>query len=194
MNRTNLALVCLAILLLFLTAVVAACIDDDDDDADDNDDDNDDNDCTTWTDPSTGHMWENGKEYFGAWYDAIEYCLNLSCGDYDDWRLPTIDELRSLIRGCEGTELGGSCGVSDPGCTYYDCRNSDCGGCEEYEGPALDGYYLPDDLNGDYYVYWSATEIIDEDEFAWIVNYKYAGVTSGYFTSEYSVRCVRGGD
>jgi len=183
--------------------VFVACPPDDDDDSGDNDDDsgdddddNDDNDsaagCNTWTDSSSGLMWENGEEFFGTWNDAIEYCFELSCGGYDDWRMPTIDELRSLIVACAATETGGSCEVTDPGCTEYGCRNLDCAGCKENEGPALDGYYLPDDLDGDYYVYWSATEISDEEEFAWLVSYKFAAVTSGFMSSDYSARCVRG--
>jgi len=195
----------LLVSLFFCIGLFTACPpfgDDDDDDNDDedyyadDDDDNDDNDnegCTAWTDPTTGLVWENGEEFFGTWTDAIEYCMNLSCGGYDDWRTPDIDELRSLIWGCEGTVTGGGCEVTDPGCTDYDCLSLDCGGCEEFEGPAVDGYYLPDDLDGDYWVYWSFTEVTDHADYAWIVSYKTASITTGNIDSNYAVRCVRGG-
>ncbi len=175
--------------LLFLClSMFITCLDDDDDDSGDDDTDG----CDTWTDSASGLMWQNAQMISAQWEDAIEYCFNLSCGGYDDWRVPTINELRSLIRGCPATEIGGSCGVSTPDCTEYSCRENACTGCEEFEGPALDGYYLSDDLEGDYWVNWSATEITGEDDFAWIVSFKYAAVGSGHFDSENEVRCVRG--
>ena len=52
------------------------------------------------TDSRTGLMWQDDKgaanrEY--KWYDAISYCKNLYLGGYSDWRLPNIEELKSLI-------------------------------------------------------------------------------------------------
>jgi len=32
-----------------------------------------------------------------SWRDAIKYCRNLNYGGYSDWRLPNIDELKSLV-------------------------------------------------------------------------------------------------
>jgi len=31
------------------------------------------------------------------WQEAINYCEGLILGDYDDWRLPNINELKSII-------------------------------------------------------------------------------------------------
>ncbi len=51
----------------------------------------------TISDNNTGLMWQeipiDGKM---TWSEAMEYCENLELGGYDDWRLPTADELFSI--------------------------------------------------------------------------------------------------
>jgi len=60
-----------------------------------------DNGNETVTDNQTGLVW--GKDaslrvgYIGGWNEAIDYCNGLSLGGHDDWRLPTVKELQSLI-------------------------------------------------------------------------------------------------
>lgn len=54
------------------------------------------------TDNKTGLQWQddysdNGSNIKQAtWKGAIDYCENLSLGGYNDWRLPNINELRSI--------------------------------------------------------------------------------------------------
>jgi len=56
-----------------------------------------DNQNGTVTDTKTGLMWM--KETIGPmnWNEAIEYCKSLHLAELKDWRLPTIQELFSLI-------------------------------------------------------------------------------------------------
>jgi len=56
----------------------------------------------TVTDLKTNLMWvKNGWRLdslsAASWFDAEQKCRNLKHGDYSDWRLPTIDEWRSII-------------------------------------------------------------------------------------------------
>ena len=113
-----------------------------------------------WIDSETGLMWENpasgGKL---KWDPAKDYCDNLGLGGYDDWYLPTIDELRTLIRGCPATETGGECNVSEGDCLSGNCMDPSCLGCALSEGPGIEGQYWPEELEGigPMHVHWSAT-------------------------------------
>lgn len=51
------------------------------------------NDDSTVIDQSTDLMWQRETAGPMDWKDAISYCKNLRLGGYDDWRLPTIEEL-----------------------------------------------------------------------------------------------------
>lgn len=51
----------------------------------------------TVTDTSTGLMWQQETAAEMAWESAISYCEDLSLAGYSDWRLPNINEVRSLV-------------------------------------------------------------------------------------------------
>jgi hypothetical protein len=54
----------------------------------------------TVTDTETGLMWQQGEGGFMNWETALSYCENLVFPEnqgYDDWRLPNINELQSLV-------------------------------------------------------------------------------------------------
>ena len=48
-------------------------------------------------DMATGLMWEKQYVTGKTWRQALAYCEGLDYGGFDDWRLPNINELRSLI-------------------------------------------------------------------------------------------------
>lgn len=133
-------------------------------------------------------MWQKDDSCCYAWQDARDYCKTLELGGFDDWHLPTISELRSLIRGCEATETDGACGIDDNCLSVY-CWTKECEGCSYLEGPA-NGYYWPIELEGDGVAYWSMSILIDAKMAAFAVNYR-GSVFQQNFTQEYSVRCVR---
>ena len=53
----------------------------------------------TVTDNLTGLMWAKNADMWGAiaWNNAIDNCKNLVLAGRSDWRLPTVNELESLI-------------------------------------------------------------------------------------------------
>jgi len=160
----------------------------------------------TWYDETSGLTWVNQIDSIGGGWDqgdntpaATAFCQNLQLAGLSDWRLPTISELRTLIRGCPGTETGGACGVTD-GCLDSSCKNQSCH-CQSGGGPA-GGCYWPDQLKGDCgkapwpHVcddmggsYWSFSPC--PNEYHWNVRYCSASVFSPVNIMGYRVRCVR---
>ena len=137
-------------------------ISDDDDDAvtDDDDDSSDDDDIIledTWADPATGLTWQVKPPSEGMlWEEAKLYCQELSL-EGTGWRLPTISELRSVVRGCEATMTGGACNVTDECTSGGACWSEICLGCEFLEGPS-DGCYNPAELGMWGHSCWSSTK------------------------------------
>jgi hypothetical protein len=118
--------------------------------------------CSHWTDLGDGAGWIHHGAYGGfsvdvatglGWVrrtssgamtqaEAAAFCDTFSIVGLSDWRLPTIDEARSLAAGCPETAPGGSCQVSDPSCLSSSCGiGSDCDSCIAYGGPATSGDY-----------------------------------------------------
>ena len=58
----------------------------------------------TFTDNVTGLIWQNSSDNNTnelSWIDAMNYCENLSISNNNNWRLPTINELITLINPLE---------------------------------------------------------------------------------------------
>ncbi len=94
-------------------------------------------------DQSTGLCWQNPQKDAHDYTDtgvvpaqAVQYCDNLTLGGHDDWRLPTIDELRTIVDGNPNTMPGGDCQIT-AGASTSDGFNLACLGAEHYQGPAL---------------------------------------------------------
>ena len=128
-----------------------------------------------WSDRSSNEM---------NWSSAKQYCEDLSEGGFNDWRLPTISELKTTIQNCQS---GGSlCRVSDS-CLPSDCWSKSCY-CDERSNNG--GYYSKlGDTDGIYL--WSSSTQSDSTNFAWAVGFGNGDVNSYSKSFNYYVRCVR---
>ena len=142
--------------------------------------------CKPWEDPASGLIWSSSSNAL-VWENAVDFCDNLTEGGFSDWRLPSINEARTLIIDCIETMIGGRCGVTD-NCLSSDCLDYSCGLCE----PQADGYYSKIDKHTDSKLFWSASEVSGSTVRAWGIELYTAGIAAK-FKNEYGVtRCVRG--
>ncbi len=48
-------------------------------------------------DSQTNLTWEDGKNHLYKWEGAIGYCESLNFGGVQDWRLPNVNEMLSIV-------------------------------------------------------------------------------------------------
>ena len=171
-------------------------------------------DCTNkysyWNDTATSLTWQdpqkdayNTSDIGLTQPDAIRYCEELVMGGYDDWRLPNIDEMRTVIRGNSGTVTGGACPMTE-GSARADMTDPACAPITDFGGPGVGGCYWvpgftgtcnkPDPASeGHPLEYCSST--VSEDDPAWIADVLFdnGAVCFNHILSYADVRCVRSG-
>jgi hypothetical protein len=74
--------------------------------------------------------------------DAWDWCESQSFPPYNGWRVPTIEELRTLVIDCPATAPGGACGILDDCTDPATCGGADCDGCAT-NGGGINGCYWP---------------------------------------------------
>ena len=145
-----------------------------------------------WLDPTTGYLWENLPSATSrAWDDSVAYCSGLELCGYraGGWRLPTISEVRSLIRGCPDGTAGGACGITDS-CLGTACWSDVCYGCAYLGGPGTGGCYWDGVLAGWCGGWWSSSSCAWDASYAWAGSFSNGGVMYGEKSGSGWVRCV----
>ena len=128
-------------------------------------------------------QWSEKSSHEMDWNAAINYCKNLNEDGYSDWRLPNIDELRTLIQNHSGTQTGGTCQISEKARKLsWGDRTNDCNGRNRSNFSKL----------GDSGWFWSSSVRSDDSYGAWwVVYFDDGGVLYDIKDHENYVRCVR---
>lgn len=139
-----------------------------------------------------GRMWQKDPNIQITWAEAVAACDALMLAGYDDWRLPSIDELRQVINGCDKSAPGGACKVSTSCYKEATCfSETTCWGCGTRPECYLDAIF-PEPCRA----YWSATAA-DAKRMntprAWYVSFYDGGIqVAEQSDSNEWGRCVRG--
>jgi len=130
-------------------------------------------------------VWSEKSEEKMDWNKAVLYCTELADNDLN-WSLPTISELRTLIKNCKEAQTGGACAVQDPDHLAEADSDENCS-CEEKQDNG--GYYskLGDDDN---IWLWSSSQCSDAQDSAWSIGFAKASVETFGIVRDNFVRCV----
>jgi len=144
--------------------------------------------ATPCKDSATGLIW-SGKGSMYTWSNAVSSCDNLTTIGYDDWRLPNISELRTLIQNCSDTVTNASCGVIDTGDSSTSCLTSSCWTAAACTSCSSTSYVYS--KFGDTGIFWSSSVVSDFSDLAWFVNFTYGRVNNNKKNNYFNIRCVR---
>ena len=57
--------------------------------------------ATPCIDLNTELIWSAKSENTMHWNDTFEYCANVNAGGFDDWKMPSVKVLNTLVRNCD---------------------------------------------------------------------------------------------
>ena len=144
-------------------------------------------------DANTHYVWSAPDysgygDYYLSWYERALQCRESEEGGILQWRLPTIDEIRTLFPSDSRLKTGGECSVTVACSDYYspECFDSICSASGEWTMSSLFdyyGYYLSGTLSG-----------LEEDseKYAWAVNMMNGSIVPYSSDGDYSEsRCIK---
>ncbi|XCN72502.1 MAG: DUF1566 domain-containing protein [Candidatus Electrothrix aestuarii] len=143
----------------------------------------------TITDTETGLMWkrcaeglsgvncEEGEMERYTWDEAVKRFKKIDYAGYADWRLPTIDELKTLLQCSKGKDKDGDCNDGS-------------------EKPTINQQAFPNTEAGRFFEagqFWSGSPYAYLSDFAWFVGFNYGNSRAAFRNGVNAVRLVRGG-
>ena len=138
--------------------------------------------CGEKNETTMGLQWSKLSQNSMVWAQALMYCKTLDENGHNDWRLPNIDDLRTLIQNHSGTQTGGTCPISEKaGNLYWGESPDDCRG--------QDGNNFSKLNDNDWF--WSSSVLAEDSKHAWGVNFDNGALCQSGMNIGNAVRCVR---
>ncbi len=123
-------------------------------------------------------MWEKDTQEAMDWDEAMKYAKNLRLGGYDDWRLPTIEELGEVVTLCGGEFLRED---------DYSSEKRD----RNIENALYQEAYKVKGFASNFY--WSSITYKNNKYIVWGANFSRGDTNYSLKSYSYYVRCVRAG-
>lgn len=147
---------------------------------------------STWLDASTNLTWTvaqvaQNRNFQGA----LDACASLRLCPDVKWRLPTIDELRTIVRNCPNVERGGACRVMN-GCGDRSACVMNCSACSS-DSSSGDPKFRIEQLVG-YAWEWSSSVVLNDPDSVWMLAFNTGDIGSiSRDSTSPAVRCVKTG-
>ena len=109
---------------------------------------------------------------------ALAYCDNLEESGFDDWRLPELQEIKSVAELCVEEENSDFCSVTDS-CEWDGCETELCGKCLKYDESVSFG------------TFWTHTENLSGKVAIFTINSEKTEENQSLKDEKYSAECVR---
>ena len=124
--------------------------------------------------------WSSFPVHNKNWKEASQYCSSLNEGGHNDWRLPTIDEMRSIVVNCPETQLSGVCKISNStGALTKADYTKKCYGCRKGRTK----------LKGRGW-FWTSSKMPETDH-VWVISFKNTKISHQHSDKQANVYCVR---
>ncbi len=127
-----------------------------------------------------------GERETATYYEALATYQDISYAGYNDWRLPTTQELHTLVY-CSNGIKPEYIYIEDGYWSTKDCSDGD----KDYQKPTINQQVFPNNSSD---TYWSSSPYVNDTVRAWSVNFEYGNAFEHYkSSSKLFVRLVRAG-
>ena len=124
------------------------------------------------------YSWSQSSPEAMTFEKALAYCDNLEESGFDDWRLPEMQEIKSIDELCVEEENSDFCAVTDS-CEWDGCETELCGKCVKYANWSGSG------------LFWTKTETHGGKVSVFKVTAETSGENQSLKDRLHLVKCVR---
>ncbi|HSA33668.1 MAG TPA: DUF1566 domain-containing protein [bacterium] len=143
-------------------------------------------------DKTTKLMWTTDIEGKVDLLGAIDKCSTLTYGGFTDWRIPKLNELRTIVEGCQKIEPNGACQIVP--FTSEMLSRGQCS-CWEEKGETYKKCFWNEKYFGKFCEPVVAIGTADACQGAcyFVIDFSTSGLGTSHYSNKYKLFCVRSG-